>query len=92
MLQLHPAAAYRSPRAPAPRTACAGRSPRAALAENAAPGSLLRQLFYTALVKKSQQPNGASELRRTPLPRTRVNRGHHLACFVTPSYSISSAP
>jgi hypothetical protein len=29
--------------------------------------------FYTTLVKKSQEGNGASELRRTPLPRTRVN-------------------
>ena len=36
MLQLHPAAASRSPRAPDPRPACAGRSHRAALAENAA--------------------------------------------------------
>jgi hypothetical protein len=36
MLQLHPAAESRSPRAPDPRPACAGRSPRAALAENAA--------------------------------------------------------
>jgi hypothetical protein len=59
MLQLHPAAASRSPRAPGPRPACAGRSPRAALAENAAPESLLRQIFYTTLVKKSQQANGA---------------------------------
>jgi hypothetical protein len=32
--------------------------------------------FYTILVKKSQQANGASELRRTPLPRTPVNRKH----------------
>ena len=30
MLQLHPPAASRSPRAPGPRPACAGRSPRAA--------------------------------------------------------------
>jgi hypothetical protein len=46
MLQLHPAAASRSPRAPGPRPACAGgRSPRAALAENAAPGSLPGQHF-----------------------------------------------
>jgi hypothetical protein len=46
MLQLHPAAASRSPRAPDPRPACADRSPRAgALAENAAPGSLPRQHF-----------------------------------------------
>ena len=30
--------------------------------------------FYTTLVKKSQQAHGASELRRIPLPRTRVNR------------------
>ena len=35
MLRLHPAAESRSPRAPGPRPACAGRSPRAALAENA---------------------------------------------------------
>src|SRR5215211_4103274 len=35
MLQLHPAAASRSRRAPDPRPACAGRSPCAALAENA---------------------------------------------------------
>jgi hypothetical protein len=67
MLPLHPAAAFLSPRAPGPRPACPGRSPRAgALAVNAAPGSLLRQPFYTTLVKKSQQANGASELRRTP--------------------------
>jgi hypothetical protein len=46
MLQLHPAAAFLSPRAPGPRPACAGRSPLAgALAVNAAPGSLLRQHF-----------------------------------------------
>jgi hypothetical protein len=76
MLQLHPGAESRSARAPGPRTACAGgRSSRAALAENAAPVSLLRQLFYTTLVKKSQQANGASEHLRIPLPRTRVNRG-----------------
>jgi hypothetical protein len=31
--------------------------------------------FYTILVKKSQQANRASELRRTLLPRTRVNKG-----------------
>jgi hypothetical protein len=38
---------------------------------NAAPGSLPRHhvsTFYTTLVKKSQQANGASELRRTPQP------------------------
>jgi hypothetical protein len=35
MLQLHPVAAFLSPRAPGPRPAYAGRSPRAALAENA---------------------------------------------------------
>jgi hypothetical protein len=36
MLQLHPAAAFRSPRAPGPRPACPGRSPRAgALTVNA---------------------------------------------------------
>jgi hypothetical protein len=35
MLQLHPAAASRSPRALGPRPACPGRSPCAALAENA---------------------------------------------------------
>jgi hypothetical protein len=45
MLQLHPAAASRSPRAPDPRPACPGRSTRAALMVNAAPGSLLRQHF-----------------------------------------------
>jgi hypothetical protein len=45
MLQLHPAAAFLSPRAPGPRPACAGQPSRAALAENAAPGSLLRQHF-----------------------------------------------
>jgi hypothetical protein len=36
MLQLHPAAASRSPHAPDPRPACPGLPPRAALAENAA--------------------------------------------------------
>jgi hypothetical protein len=35
--------------------------------------SLLVSIFYTTLVKKSQEGNGAFELRRTP-PRTRVNR------------------
>jgi hypothetical protein len=46
MLQLHPAAAFRSPRAPGPRPACPGRSPRAgALAVNAALGTLPRQHF-----------------------------------------------
>jgi hypothetical protein len=45
MLQLHPAAAFLSPRAPDPRPAYAGRSPRVALAENAAPGSLPGQHF-----------------------------------------------
>jgi hypothetical protein len=46
MLRLHAAAESRSPRAPGPRPACAGRSPRAgALAVNAAPGSLPRQHF-----------------------------------------------
>jgi hypothetical protein len=74
MLGQHPVAESRSARAPGPRPAYAGRSPRAALAENAAPGSLPGQPFYTTLVKKSQQENGASERRRTLLPRTRVNR------------------
>ncbi len=46
MLQLHPAAAFLSPRAPGPRPACPGWSPRAgALAVNAAPGSLPGQHF-----------------------------------------------
>jgi hypothetical protein len=31
--------------------------------------------FRTTLVKKSQQANRASELRRISLPRTRVNKG-----------------
>jgi hypothetical protein len=35
MLQLHPAAASRSPHAPDPRLACPGRTPRAALTVNA---------------------------------------------------------
>jgi hypothetical protein len=34
--------------------------------------SLLREHFYTTLVKKSQQPNGASELRRTPQPGVKI--------------------
>ena len=45
MLQLHPAAAFLSPRAPGPRPACAGQPSSAALAENAAPGTLPRQHF-----------------------------------------------
>jgi hypothetical protein len=69
-----PAAASRSPRAPDPPPACAGRSPHAALAKNAAQGLCQVSTFYTTLVKKSQQANGASELRRTLLPRTRVNK------------------
>ena len=36
MLQLHPAAAFLSPRAPGPRPACAGRTTRVALTVNAA--------------------------------------------------------
>src|SRR5215210_8891323 len=36
MLQLHPPAASRSPRAPGPRPACASRTPRVALTVNAA--------------------------------------------------------
>ena len=43
MLRLHPAAESGSPRAPGPRPACAGQPSRAALAENAAPGTLPRQ-------------------------------------------------
>jgi hypothetical protein len=78
-----PAAASRSLRAPGPRPACAGRSHRAALAENAAPGSLLVSIFYTTLVKKSQRANGASEHLRTP-PQ------HHLALTYTAT-SISGA-
>jgi hypothetical protein len=67
MLQLHPPAAFLSPRAPGPRPACAGRSPRAGvLAENAAQGLCHVSTFYTTLVENSQQANGASELRRTP--------------------------
>src|SRR5215212_499366 len=38
------------------------------------PGSLLRQPFYTTLVEKSQQANGASELLRTLRPPTRDHR------------------
>src|SRR5918995_6271544 len=53
MLQLHPAAASCSPRAPGPRPACAGQPPRAALAENAAQGLCYVSTFYTTLVKKS---------------------------------------
>jgi len=45
MLHLHPPAAFLSLRVPGPRPACAGRPPRAALAENAAPGSLPGQHF-----------------------------------------------
>ena len=37
--------------------------------------SLLREHFYTTLVKKSQQPNGASELRRTPQPSVKIPSG-----------------
>jgi hypothetical protein len=39
MLQLHLAAESRSPHTPGPRPACAGQPPRAALTENAIPGS-----------------------------------------------------
>ena len=71
MLQLNPAAESRSPRALCPRQACAGRSPRAALAMNAAPGSLLRQHFLHYF--SEEVPTGERGI-RTAEPRTRVNR------------------
>jgi hypothetical protein len=76
MLGLHPAAASRSPRAPGPRPPCAGRSPRAgALAEKAAPGSLPRQHFLHYFSEEVPTGERASEHLRTPLPRSRVNKG-----------------
>ena len=66
-----------SPRAPAPRPACPGRSPRAgALAENAAPGSLPRQHFlhyFSEEVLRGERGMGIRTAENTP-PRTRVNR------------------
>jgi len=74
MLQLHPAAASRSPRAPGPRPACAGQPSRAALAENAAPGTLPRQHFPHYF--SEEVPTGERSIRtaQNPLPRTRVNK------------------
>jgi hypothetical protein len=46
---------------------------------NAAQGLCYVSTFYTILVKKPQQANEASELRRTPLPRTLVNKGKRKA-------------
>jgi hypothetical protein len=69
MLRLHPAAESRSPRAPSPRPACQGQPPRAALAENAAPGSLLRQHFLHYF--SEEVPRGKRGIRtaeNTPSP------------------------
>ena len=71
MLQLHPAAESRTPRAPDPRPACAGRSHRSPGGERGQ-GLCSVSTFYTTLVKNSQQPNGASELRRTPQPGVKI--------------------
>ena len=81
MLRLHPATASRLPRAPDPRPACPGRPPRAAGGERDQ-GLCHVRTFYTTLVKKSQEANGASELRRTPLPRTRVDKVRQWASYM----------
>ncbi len=57
------------------------------------PGSLPGQPFNTTLVKKSQQANGASERRRTLLPRTRVNKLYAAYEDSSPSSrDVSSTP
>jgi len=75
LLQLHPAAESRSPRAPIlvqPVQAGLLAQPwRRTRAQGLCQGSS----FYTTLVKNLEEANSASELRRTPLPRTPVNRG-----------------
>jgi hypothetical protein len=69
MLGLRPRAESRSPRAPDPRPACAGRSPRAALAENAAPGSLLPQHFLHYFSEEvSRGERGHSNCREHSFP------------------------
>ena len=75
MLRLHPAAAFLSPRVPGPRPACAGLPPRAALTENVAPGTLLRQHFPHYFSEEIPRGERGIRLRRTPLPCTRVNKG-----------------
>jgi hypothetical protein len=83
MLQLHPAAASLSPLA-------------RVLVQPVQVGLLLQEpwrrtrpqglchvsTFYTTLVKKSHQANGPSELRRTLLPCTRVNRDKRRAILM----------
>jgi hypothetical protein len=67
MLQLHPAGASRSPRAPGPRPACAGRTPRVALTVNAAPGSLLGQHFLHYFSEEvSREQRGIRTSEKTP--------------------------
>ena len=68
MLKLHPAAASRSPtRTGSSSSLCRSVSSRS-LGGERGQGLCQASTFYTTLVKKSQEANGASELRRTPLP------------------------
>jgi hypothetical protein len=54
---------------------CRSVSSRRSLDDERGQGLCHVSTLYTTLVKKPQQANRASELWRTPLPRTRVNRG-----------------
>ena len=75
MLQLHPAAAFLSPLARVLVQPVQVGLLRRSLGDERGHGLCYFSTFYTTLVKKFQQPNRASELRRTLLPRTRVNKG-----------------
>ena len=76
MLQLHQAAESRSPRAPGPRPACAGRSPRAgALVVNAAPWSLPRQHFLHYFREEVSRGQRGMRTAENTLLRTRVYKG-----------------
>jgi hypothetical protein len=71
--EMHPAAESRSPRTGSSSTLSRSVFSRSPGGER---GHGLCQVstFYTTLVKKSQEANGASELRRTPLPHAREKK------------------
>src|SRR5215212_6789354 len=78
------AAESRSPRAPGPRPACPGRPPRAALAEDAAPGSLLRQHFlHYFSVEIPRGERGIRTAENTP--------STHLGAYLQGGYHPSSS-
>src|SRR5215211_7213032 len=74
MLQLHPPAASRSPRAPGPRPACAVGLLAQPWRRTRPQGLCHVSTFYTTLGKKPQQANGAFEHLRKLCPRIRVTK------------------